>query len=134
MPLIHKFISYSPYTSLVDTNVLYRLVYNILTPIDTTVVDPKVILMDTEGKGFIAGFIYPFIYGSCLQASELGWWVEPEHRNTNLGTDLLSCFEQWAKDNNAQLVCMSSLNDKLDNYYIKNGYKLFEKTYMKELW
>lgn len=127
MPMIHKFISYSPYTPLVNTNVLYSLVSNILTSIDNSLV----ILMEEDHKGFIAGYMTRFIYGSSLQASELAWWVEEDYRNTNLGTDLLSAFEVWAKENNADIVCMSSLNDKLDNFYMRNGYKLFERTFMK---
>lgn len=131
--LVHKFILYSPYTSLVNNTTVDTLITSILNTTDNT----KVILTyeDTEGiKGFIAGFTTPFIYGSILQASELAWWVEPEYRNSSIGDNLLSSFEQWATDAGASIVCMSSLNDKLDMYYEKNGYKFYEKTYMKQLW
>lgn len=103
-------------------------------------------LMDTgivlslvnEGKvvGTIGAAVYDdFITGdvSCLEAF---WYVDPEHRGVG-GLKLFKRLEEEAKFRGAQRLWMMHLlslnSDKMERYYLKSGYELKEKVYLKEL-
>lgn len=93
----------------------------------------KVLLLYGD-KGFIAGFVYPFYFGDILQATEVAWWVEPEHRKDKVGDQLLTAFEYWAKEKmGCKLMSMAALDDKLEKFYVSKGYLLSEHIYSKEL-
>lgn len=67
-------------------------------------------------------------------ATELVWWVKPEHRGRH-SLDLLTMVEYWAKElQGCQYVCMISLeSNDVGKIYQKRGYTLKEHAYMKEL-
>lgn len=81
---------------------------------------------------------FPFAY---TMATELLWWVEPEHRKGIIPFKMVEAYEYWAKLVGCSYVCLSFVDKfktrnrtKLKNYYKKNlGYRLFEESYMKEL-
>lgn len=93
--------------------------------------DDKVFLL-REG-GFCAGVINQFILGNKRMAVELGWYVDPSKRGTGIGKALMNGFEDWATIMDCDLVSMISIDDEIGDYYEKRGYKLYERTYMKEL-
>ena len=87
-------------------------------------------------RGTMAGAIYDdFITGdvSCFEAF---WYVDPDHRGRS-GLKLFSRFEQEAKFRGAKRIWMIHLlalnSEKMERYYIKSGYELKEKVYVKEL-
>lgn len=87
-------------------------------------------------RGTMAGAIYDdFITGdvSCFEAF---WYVDPDHRGMG-GLKLFSRFEQEAKFRGAKRIWMIHLlalnSEKMERYYIKSGYELKEKVYVKEL-
>jgi len=92
----------------------------------------KIIIL-CEDKGMIVGIVNPFLYGTKLVATELGWWVEPEERKNGVGESLLKAFEFWAHKVGCSMITMISLDDELGQYYEKKGYKLYERAYMKEI-
>lgn len=92
----------------------------------------KIALLHGE-DGMIGGCVNPFLFGNILTATEIAWWVEPEKRKTKVGKELLEAFEFWAKKVGCALIVMISIDDSLGYYYEKNGYKLFERSYMKEI-
>jgi GNAT superfamily N-acetyltransferase len=76
----------------------------------------------------------PFPFGPYSLATETAWWVEPDKRGSGLGLQLLQAFEYWAKEKaGAAMISMSSLDDKVGEMYTKQGYKLYERAYMKVL-
>lgn len=83
--------------------------------------------------GVLAGAKAPFLYGPHLTATELFWWVEPDYRKLGVGEQLLNAFEFWAEKVGCDLITMVGLDNKLDKYYNKKGYKLYERAYMKKL-
>lgn len=83
--------------------------------------------------GFVMGLADQFIYGSTSMATELAWWVDPDHRGDGVGKELLEGFESWAKSIGCSYVTMISIDDNVGKYYEKKGYKLYERAYMKEL-
>lgn len=94
--------------------------------------DGKVCILYAD-IGMIAGLVNPFVFGDDLVATEIAWWIEPEHRGNHVGVDLLNAFEGWAKDVGCSLVTMISLDDRLGAYYERTGYKLYERAYMKDI-
>lgn len=92
-----------------------------------------VAFIDVDSKGMLVGYCSEFLLGKIKTATELGWWVNPEDRKTSIGKELLQAFEEWAKEQDCKLITMISLDDALGSFYEKCGYKLTERTYMKEL-
>jgi len=98
----------------------------------------NVIALQEEGKGVILGILYPhFLNPSMIVAQEIGWWVEPEYRNTSLAIRLLKKFEAEAADRGASKVIMISLESqepaKVGSIYQRMGYRLIEHNYIKEI-
>lgn len=87
--------------------------------------------------GAMAGALaYPlFLNHNIKVAQELFWWVDPEQRGNGLGTDLLEGLETWAQSVGADQLVMLSMHTSspnfIDNVYLANGYKPFERTFIK---
>jgi len=67
------------------------------------------LVAEIEGKivGFISGLIVPHILNPTIRTlSELFWWVQPEHRMTKVGSELLSQYIAYGKEN-CQWVLMT---------------------------
>lgn len=92
-----------------------------------------ILLVSDDLKGFLIASINQFPFGSVPQATEIAWWVEPEARLQGVGEALRLTYEQWAKDNGCVRCTMCCLDDKVLQYYLKSGYKLYEYACAKEL-
>lgn len=91
----------------------------------------RMILIE-EGKAMLGAAISPSLYSKDRVATEVFWWVNPEFRKEGIGNELLSAFEYWAKQiAKADMIAVSTLNDSVEELYLKKGYKAVEKTYMK---
>lgn len=121
-----KFVEASPYADVYSMHKLQKVVFECL----TSTVDKAVFVSE---HGMIAGMITEFIYGQDLVATELAWWVDPDHRGTSEGKELFDAFEQWARDNGCKYVTMISLDNTIGGYYEKRGYALKEQAYMRTL-
>jgi GNAT superfamily N-acetyltransferase len=89
-------------------------------------------------KGIIVGILSPsFLEPQHYLASELVWFVEPEHRNGTTGIKLLKEFERIAKERGAtrvQMVCLEKMTPEVvGKIYTKLGYNLVEHHYLKEI-
>ena len=94
--------------------------------------DEQIIILDDFG--FIAGQKTKFPFGPDYLASEIAWWIDPESRGENRGLKLMNAFEYWAKNiANCRFISMTSLDKNVEKVYKKNGYKLYERAYMKVL-
>ena len=87
-----------------------------------------------DGEGIVIARVdhHPYFKDKVV-ASELVWYVPPEKRNSSLGYRLFKKYEQWAKDNSADIIMVDCLDDKVAKFYESQGYKLVQRTYMKEL-
>jgi len=91
-----------------------------------------IILLD-EG-GMLMGKAVPFLYGPHIMATEIAWYVTPEARGKGIGAKLLEGFEYWAKNiAGCSIISMGSIDDKVGEYFKKQGYELSERAYVKEL-
>ena len=130
-----------------DFNIAYELAYkfsteaygkwmdpgHLMSLVIQLIQNPERVLLLYEDKGFLAGTTHSFLLGPQKMAAELGWYVKPESRGEQIGKSLIESFEDWARIMECKLIVMISLDDKVGEYYKKNGYDLYERTYMKEL-
>lgn len=83
--------------------------------------------------GAILGAIIPHFVTGELTCAELSWWVDQEHRGG--GPKLLDRLEEWAIENGASRMAVTEPpgNPRVGELYVRLGYRLVEKTYMKAL-
>lgn len=93
------------------------------------------LLKDGKPVGVIGGFIVNGLTNSKLAVQEVIWYVDKEHRAH--GKKLMVEFEKLARSKGASSIIMclmcNSMQERLDKYYKRLGYKPFEVQYMKEL-
>lgn len=121
-----KFAKTTSFSADMDPGFIENLIKNLIAGNNT-------IILLHENKGFIAGLVTPFLFGDAKVATEIAWWVEPKERKNGVGQELLEAFEYWAKEMNCSYVTMVSLDHKLGKLYTKNGYRIREYAYMKEI-
>ena len=88
--------------------------------------------------GFITGVVSPWsLDNSQILASELGWWIDLDHRGGTDSVRLLKEYEKWAANKGASRCMMAHLeNDRstrMERFYEKVGYHKAESHYMKGL-
>ena len=85
--------------------------------------------------GMLGALRVPDVHTGELIASELFWFVDKNKRGK--GLLLLKAYEEWAKVGGCKRIAIGHLEDltprKLELLYVKMGYTLSEKTYMKEV-
>jgi GNAT superfamily N-acetyltransferase len=131
-PLFMNFIKASPYKNYPVSEDMIRTVLEqgICFTLKVGSTDPweesKVVgfLLAAESK------FHPYL-GVCSIASELAWWVEPEHRGH--GKKLLEAFLDWAEAAEFQYITMSALGDELDQLYQSYGFDRNEVVYIKRV-
>lgn len=126
--LVMSFGKETDYQDLISEEVTEALIRTLITSDNNST-----IVMLWKDVGVIAGAKVPFIYGPHTVATELFWWVQPDHRQLGVGEQLLNAFEFWAQKVGCDLITMVGLDNKLDKYYRKKGYKLYERAYMKKI-
>jgi len=106
--------------------------------VESLLANPSIVYKEVVGKGCILGIVYPhFLNPEVVICQELGWWVEPEFRNTSVGIKLYNAFEREAVTRGATKVMMISLEaqspQRMDRLYKKLGFRMLEHTYIKEV-
>lgn len=90
--------------------------------------------------GVVVGFsaaVKSYLLASieALTATELAWWVSPDHRGGRNGYSLLKYMEYLAKESGVKYWNMasmeSSMPDIVNNMYERLGYKKSETVYTK---
>lgn len=124
-----KFVNQTEYVGLYSEKGLRSLINRLL----SSAMSDAVVFVEDE-VGMIGGITSPFLFNPDLfVATEIAWWIEPEHRKSGKGKELLGAFEYWAAANGCAAVTMVALGDSVAKVYEKAGYKLRENVYMKEL-
>lgn len=123
-----KFLASTDFSKYTDETVVRSVISSILQgPKETGIV------LLYEDKGMLVATIKPFAYGTTPMAYELGWWIEPEHRGSGIGKELMSAYEFWASKVGAKIIMMTSLDESINKLYTKLGYKPMEYTFYKEI-
>lgn len=83
--------------------------------------------------GAIGGVIGPHFVAGGKAASELFWWVEPEHRG--IGLSLLTAYEHEVSSRGASysgMICPFG-SGAVEKIYAKSGYQPMETIFYKEM-
>jgi RimJ/RimL family protein N-acetyltransferase len=130
-----KFFEHSPYAREHFDRDKVEAVIRSLVNADRT--SSTVIVCESEGRviGVIAGTATTILFNNDKVASEIMWWVEPEHRRSRAGMDLLMAFEAWADYAGCEKVQMIALDNDysraLDTLYRRKNYVRTEQAYFK---
>ena len=93
--------------------------------------EEKIILFNDD-VGVFVGMAFNSSKGKI--ATDVLWWVKPEERGQNKGSELLDAFEFWARKVGCDVVVMSSLHAEVGKeYFEEKGYALKDVAYVKEL-
>ena len=87
--------------------------------------------------GMLAGVVTNQLFSTAPTAGELVWWVNPEARNSKVGSELHSSFQQWAINKGCLTASMVLLENGdleiIDKMYEQMGYSPAERSYFKVL-
>lgn len=105
-----------------------------------------------DGKGFIVaakdddkfvGFMAAcelqahYMFSNNKVAQAIVWWVHKDYRSKDIGKNLQEIVDTWAKDRGLKYLIGGHYEDEnasaLKKMYKKNGYKLMEYSYLKEI-
>ncbi len=131
----------SPYADQdISDEKFYKFLTYYLTPM------PKahmVLVYEHEETGKIEGIIAGMItigshfFSENRVATEMVWYVRPEHRKGTAAIRLLHAYEDWAELMGCQkvsLTCVANeFREMLTKMYIKMGYKSTEETFVREI-
>jgi len=117
----------SDYTKYVEAEQIGKMAAAFLTQED------KVILVNNAVTGMVWGLKTQFPWGSAQVCTEMLWWVDPSERGNGLGNKLLEALGAWAKEQECVIVALASLDLDIGNVFEKHGFKLYERTYWKEI-
>ena len=99
------------------------------------------VMLLAEANGAVAGmvglFIEPFTFNiEKTMATELVWWVDPEHQRSGIGAELLSAIEPACRDRGADVIrmmCLAGQCEAAEAIYSRMGYMPSEHAYTKVL-
>jgi len=78
--------------------------------------------------GFVGAIVAPFFFSDYERATDLGFYILPEHRGGRAAFLLLRTIEDWARSMNVSEIYMGhSVGGKIEEmkkFYIHNGYKV----------
>jgi GNAT superfamily N-acetyltransferase len=94
--------------------------------------------IDDAIVGICGALVYPMYFNpSALVVQELWWWLTPASRGSGAGGKMFKQIEQWSKEKDASALFMIALEDsrakKMENLYIRAGFKPMERTFIKEV-
>lgn len=77
--------------------------------------------------GFIAGMVQPYFFSQRKRVTDMGFFVQPEHRGSSAAIKLVKALENWAKENNIVDVCLGQTTavklEETQKFYKRLGYK-----------
>jgi len=92
-----------------------------------------------DGKciGFVSAVISSFFFSEYERASDVGFYILPEHRGGRTAFKLLKAIEDWAKEMGAKELFMGhSVGGNIEGmkkFYVHNGYRIGGFNSMKKL-
>lgn len=96
---------------------------------------PDGFLLVAEEAGVAVGMIGCLVFTHPLSgerfASELAWWMEPDHRGA--GVRLLRAAERKASDLGVTKIQMIAPDARVAGFYLSRGYEYVEATYQRTL-
>ena len=92
---------------------------------------------DDKCIGFVSAVIDSFFFSEYERATDLGFYILPEHRGGRTAFKLLKAIEDWSKEMGVKELFMGhSVGGNIEGmkkFYIHNGYKIGGFNSMKRL-
>ena len=63
-------------------------------------------------------------------ADEIAWWIDPPARG-GWGVAMLACYEAWAREAGAEVIGLTTLDDRAASLYERAGFRRAELRYAK---
>jgi GNAT superfamily N-acetyltransferase len=87
--------------------------------------------------GFMLGVVHEAIFNHVVRATDIGLYVTPSHRGSEVGRVLMDRFESWAKNRNVDQICLGqTTGNRIDitrRLYERRGYTVVGVNCIKEL-
>lgn len=84
-------------------------------------------------NGFMLAILSPAAFGDYWEATELAFYVVPEKRESNIGTQILEAYKDWGKSAGATRIAIqnSSYNDPepIAKFFVKHGFEKWGGVY-----
>lgn len=93
-------------------------------------------LVLTADGGSLGAILFQPCFSTEWVAQELWWWVDQDQRRQGIGKELFRSFEEWAEEQGASVIIVSTLGESMDRamrYYTVEGYKHAEHCYLRRL-
>lgn len=92
---------------------------------------------DDKLVGFVCGVVHESMFNETKRVSDIGLFVLPEYRNSDIATKLIAHLEKWARDQQAsQLWLGQTTGDNpriVERFYNRLGFKTQGFNCLKEL-
>ena len=109
----------------------------ILALVNSSSVNFDIAVHDRTIVGFMIGVVHESPFNHVVRASDIGLYVEPSYRHSDIGQELMRRFETWARSKNVQQIWLGqSTGNKIDitrRLYERRGYTVVGVNCVKEL-
>jgi len=130
--LVKQFVKEAKYTVKVDTKL-------VMENFEKITENPSFFVHVAEHEdslvGFLVGAVNTSLFSLDAAGVELGWYLDPEHRDGKTAIVLLKKFEDWCVQKKCKHISLADIHTlkSMGGLYERKGYTLTEKTYVKEL-
>lgn len=106
---------------------------------DACLVDPDrlCLVLDINGAacGVLAAQAGPHGFAPVRLASELMFWISPDHRGSSAALRMIDAYEAWARERGCHIAHLVGLGDApaAGTLYARRGYRPAERHFMKNL-
>jgi GNAT superfamily N-acetyltransferase len=138
MDMARKFYETTPYHGVVDyddskmSDVIISLLENPTERIAILAIDDKT----GEPVGMLCGQVGETLFNRKRVASELAWWIDPDHRSSRVSIELINAFEYWAKHKaRCEYVQLATVEtdqvERISKFYNRKNYNIYERCFLK---
>lgn len=92
---------------------------------------------DSQLVGFVCGVVHESMFNAVRRVSDIGLFVIPEYRKSDIARNLIADLESWARQQQAQQLWMGQTTGDnthvVERFYNRLGYKTQGFNCVKEL-
>lgn len=102
------------------------------------ITDPNFLFLVAEDEGEVVGIFVGYattpLFSSVKTSAEMGFYLHPDHRDGRTALKMIQEYEKWARSQGCKSAALMDVHDfnDLRSFYERKGYKLKEKSYLKE--
>ncbi len=138
LEMAKKFFDHTPYKDKVDYD--DSKISDVVMSLFDNPTERVAILAIHEGRpvGMLCAQVGEILFTRDRVATELAWWMDPEHRASRGSIELIQAFEYWAREKAGckftQLATVETEQvQKITKFYNRKGYDLYERAFLKVL-